>query len=133
MGYTMCCGCGFPSITLTGTPEDWKKIRAKAASFSKYDLDWWLKGLLPVLDQFVAAARGNPDVDFWRSLCMIDTGGSDPEYEALTGWAQVFFPYLVAGPAYVRNAVIENYLESFQKKINITNVGRIDSESIVLR
>lgn len=137
--YTMCCGCGFPSITLTGTSEDWKKIRAKAASFSKYDLDWWLTGLLPVLDQFVEAAEGRPDVEFWRSLCMINTGTSFPCYSPLTGWVQVFFPYLInPGCDYDRfseangapkkkmkkNTSIENYMESYNNKVNVANFGK---------
>jgi len=137
--YTMCCGCGFPSITLTGTPEDWEKIRAKAATLSKYDLDWWLAGLLPVLDQFVEAAQGRPDIEFWRSLCMINTGTSFPCYTPLTGWVQVFFPYLIEpGHEYNRfgeasgapkkkmrkNAEIANYMESYKNMVNAGNFGK---------
>jgi len=140
--YTMCCGCGFPSITLTGTPEDWEKIRAKAERLSKYNLDWWLAALLPALDQFVAAAQGQPDLDFWRSLCMINTGTSFPVYEPLTGWVQVFFPYLIdpcpskqsfscgdfdvadegiAKKALKRNELLANYVQSYQNKVNVDN------------
>lgn len=140
--YTMCCGCGFPSITLTGTPEDWEKIRAKAELLSKYNLDWWLAALLPALDQFVAAAQGKPDLDFWRSLCMINTGTSFPVYEPLTGWVQVFFPYLIdpcpstrsfscgdfdvadegiAKKALKRNELLANYAQSYQNKVNVDN------------
>eukprot|EP00747_Dinoflagellata_sp_TGD_P162341 gnl/TRDRNA2_/TRDRNA2_179819_c0_seq1.p1 gnl/TRDRNA2_/TRDRNA2_179819_c0~~gnl/TRDRNA2_/TRDRNA2_179819_c0_seq1.p1 ORF type:complete len:423 (+),score=73.58 gnl/TRDRNA2_/TRDRNA2_179819_c0_seq1:51-1319(+) len=130
--YTMCCGCGFPSITLTGTPADWEKIRAKAEVLRKYDLDWWLAGLLPALDQFVVAAHGKPDLDFWRSLCMINTGTSVPCFEPLTGWVQVFFPYLIdprsdmssAKQQLARNTRIANYVESYQKKINVANFGK---------
>merc|ERR1719321_2559782 len=143
--YTMACGCGFPSITLTGTPNDWEKIREKAGCLSKYDLDWWLEALLPALDQFVAAAHGEPDLDFWRSLCMINTGTSFPVYEPLTGWVQVFFPYLIdprpsrssfadgdydvaeegnAKKALRRNEGLANYAESFQNKVNVSNFDK---------
>jgi hypothetical protein len=138
--YSVACGCGFPSITLKGTPEDWEKIRGKAESLRKYGLDWWLSGLLPVLDQFVEAARGRPDIDFWRSLCMIDTGSSFPVYEPLTGWVQVFFPYLIepgcddfnryaqADSAPKRrmkkNENIANYMESYRSKVNVGNFGK---------
>jgi len=139
--YTMCCGCGFPSITLTGIPEDWKKIRAKAASLEAYGLDWWLNGLLPVLDQFVEAAEGRPDVEFWRSLCMINTGTSFPCYSPLTGWVQVFFPYLIE-PGFSdgfdsfkeaneapkkkmrKNTDIANYMQSYKNKVNVANFGK---------
>lgn len=143
--YTMSCGCGFPSITLTGTPQDWKKIRAKAEMLRQYDLDWWLAALLPALDQFVAAADGIPDIDFWRSLCMINTGTSFPNYEPLTGWVQVFFPYLIkpgsdAGfgdrskesgmeptKSLRRNENVENYVESYTNKVNVTNFEKFKS------
>merc|ERR1719230_1205284 len=92
--YSMACGCGFPAITLTGTTADWESVRAKAAELRRYDLDWWLEALLPALDQFVLAAHGTPNLDFWRSLCNINVGCSFPCYEPLTGWIQAFFPYL---------------------------------------
>jgi len=94
--YTMCCGCGFPSIRLSGTPNDWERVRTKAEELRPYHLDWWLDALLPALDEFVCAAHGAPNLAFWRSLCNINTGTSFPEYEPLTGWVQVFFPYLNA-------------------------------------
>ena len=87
--YSMCCGCGFPEITLTGQPEDWKKIRSKAERLKEYNIDWWLNALLPALDQFVQASEGNPDLDFWKSLCNINVGTSFPIYHPVTGWIQV--------------------------------------------
>ncbi|EOD18733.1 hypothetical protein EMIHUDRAFT_470197 [Emiliania huxleyi CCMP1516] len=142
--YTMCCGCGFPSITLTGTPADWERVRSKAAALRSYDLDWWLDALLPALDHFVQAAHGRPDLDFWRSLCHINTGTSFPVYEPVTGWLQVFFPYLlapgfddgfgrgggfdeakggVAKKKLRRNGGLANYAESFASKVNAANFG----------
>jgi len=94
--YSMCCGCGFPSIRLTGTPADWERLRAKAEGLRAYDLEWWLEALLPALDEFVLAAHGQPNLAFWRSLCNINVGTSFPQYEPLTGWVQAFFPYLLA-------------------------------------
>jgi len=140
--YTMACGCGFPSITLTGEVADWIKIRQKAEALRKYDLDWWLAGLLPALDQFVKAAEGSPDLNFWRSLCMINVGTSFPVYKPLTGWVQVFFPYLnkpnqnhgyrnfeeaengVPRREMVRNEAIANYVKSFEGEVNVTNFGK---------
>merc|ERR1719198_1813881 len=71
---------------------------------------------------------------------MINTGVSFPVYEPLTGWVQVFFPYLIdprmdrgfgdrfdeaqegqAKKQLRRNTGIANYLESYQKKVNVTN------------
>jgi len=136
--YTMCCGCGLPSVTLTGIPEDWTALRAKAAALKRYGLDWWLEGLLPALDEFAKAAAGDPDLAFWRSLCMISTGASFPMYEPLTGWVQVFFPYLidpkmsytsrftetndgVSQKALRRNPHIGAFVESWRSGVNVTN------------
>jgi len=135
--YTMMCGCGFPEITLTGTVEDWEKIRSKAENLKKYDLEWWLSALLPALDQFVNAAKGNPDLHFWRSLCHIDVGLSFSEYKPVTGWIQVFYPYLIK-PDYVfhryeeknngdskrvlqKNGYLENYLKTFKKPVDVAS------------
>jgi len=69
--YTMGGGCGIPSIRLKGTPGDWELLRAKAGALRKYDgLGFWLDVLEPVLDEFVVASRGKPNLDFWRSVCV---------------------------------------------------------------
>ena len=48
--------CGIPAITLEGTPEDWEDLRERAAALERFDLEWWMPHLLPVLDQFIAAS-----------------------------------------------------------------------------
>jgi len=143
--YSMCCGCGFPSITLTGTPADWEKVRNKAAALKKYDLDWWLSALLPALDQFVAASKGTPDLNFWRSLCHINVGSSFPVYEPLTGWVQAFFPYVIQPGSDFdsfdeakdgvpkkklrRNDELANYLGGFKAKVNMGN-WKVDGKGL---
>eukprot|EP00730_Choanoeca_flexa_P003754 TRINITY_DN11492_c6_g3_i1.p1 TRINITY_DN11492_c6_g3~~TRINITY_DN11492_c6_g3_i1.p1 ORF type:complete len:384 (+),score=111.88 TRINITY_DN11492_c6_g3_i1:67-1218(+) len=117
--YTMMCGCGIPSITLKGTAEDWIKVREKAIQLKRFDLDWWLSELLPVLDQFVAAAEGKADRDFWRSVVNVH-GGSGMVTGPMTGWMQVFFPYLNnSGKSNAR--ALGAYKESYRAKINVTN------------
>lgn len=96
--YEMLCGCGLPSVELTGTVDDWRSIRKRAAALSKLDLDWWLEALLPVLDQFVAAAegRGAENRTFWNSMC--NRYGASGFYGGpVSGWIQALFPYLADG------------------------------------
>ena len=96
--YGVASGCGFPYIRLLGTVADWQSIRDQAELFRPYGLDWWLKELLPVLDMFVAAAKGNGGDDgaFWNSL--VNKSGSSGWYGGpATGWVQVFFPYMANG------------------------------------
>lgn len=102
--YEVHTKCGIPSITLLGTPEDWRKVRAKAEVLSEYDLGWWTTHLLPVLDQFVKAADGNHDSRFFQNIYKVhQASGGD----RISGWVTAFFPYLVGysgnGKNYVRN------------------------------
>lgn len=83
--------CGIPSLTLLGTPADWRSVRTRAAALAEYELSWWVGPLIEVLDQFVAASEGRVDSSFWQSMYS-DNGESGGPY--LSGWLQVFFPYL---------------------------------------
>eukprot|EP00048_Salpingoeca_helianthica_P010353 m.148890 g.148890 ORF g.148890 m.148890 type:complete len:430 (-) comp15063_c4_seq4:1026-2315(-) len=97
--YSMACGCGIPSIELLGTLADWELVLAKATRLKDYsltpesELSLWLAELLPVLEHFVQAARGTPDIAFWGSVCNL-MGGSGMPGKPITGWIQVFFPYI---------------------------------------
>jgi hypothetical protein len=84
--YVVMCGCGIPSITLKGTPDDWQRVRDKAAMLEQFELGWWLEELLPVLDQFVAASKGEVDRDFWRSVCT--KHGLSGMSSVMNGWVQ---------------------------------------------
>ena len=61
--------CGIPYITLKGTPEDWEKVLEKTRGLSKYKaMENWTKELEPILAEFVKAAKGEPDKDFWQDM-----------------------------------------------------------------
>lgn len=91
--YEMRCGCGIPRVLLTGTSDDWRSLRRRAAMLSEFGLEWWTAPLLPVLDALVASADGRPDPAFWLSFFRYQSGSGPAE---LTGWIQVLFPYLVS-------------------------------------
>jgi len=100
--YAMMCGCGIPYVQLLGTEDDWIQIRQKAEQLRDFELDWWVDELLPVLDHFVQAAQGNPDVKFWQSINNI-SGASGFGATPVNGWLQVFFPY-IGGEANRKNS-----------------------------
>ncbi|MBO4664374.1 MAG: DUF4419 domain-containing protein [Bacteroidaceae bacterium] len=92
--------CGIPSITLEGTTEDWKKVVKKTEALRKYGLGWWVDDLRPILDQFVAASKGNIDRDFWRNIVNKDladrlAGGrcSSEKPTILNGWFLKLMPF----------------------------------------
>lgn len=61
-------GCGIPSITLKGTPEDWQKVLEKTKQLEKYGMSKWIKSLKPILTEFVNASQGNPNQAFWQGM-----------------------------------------------------------------
>jgi hypothetical protein len=88
--YVLRTLCGIPAITLEGTAEDWQDLADRAQAFAEFDLEWWLKPLEPILDAFVAAARGKVRRAFWESIYKF---GSFSGGAAITGWITAFFPY----------------------------------------
>jgi hypothetical protein len=86
--------CGIPEITLTGTVDDWRKIRERIDVIAELDLEQWCKSLRPIADHFVRAASGDVDVKFWRRIYNpVDAYGGS----RITGWAGRFYPYLKVG------------------------------------
>ena len=101
----MYISCGIPSITLTGTPDDWQSILDRTRKLSAYGIDWWIKDLEPILTEFVNASKGKPDVNFWKSIvkkyrpgdmrglsCGMDIGSTK-----FDGWFLKFLPFDKSG------------------------------------
>ena len=93
--------CGIPSITIEGTPEDWKKVIEKTENLRNFDLGWWVDDLTPILQEFVKAAEGNPDRKFWQNI-VIKTRPEDFESRRpcvqsspaiLNGWFLKLLPF----------------------------------------
>ncbi|HEX6685589.1 MAG TPA: DUF4419 domain-containing protein [Candidatus Limnocylindrales bacterium] len=83
--------CGIPSVTLMGTPQDWRKIRQRIDSLVPFGLEKWCRSLAPIADQFVRAASGDVDTAFWQRIYNpVDAYGG----EVITGWIARLYPYL---------------------------------------
>jgi len=103
--FGMATMCGISKITLLGTEADWVKLRdrteALGSKMTAEFRDLWLPRLLPVLDQFVAAYKGDVHHGFWQSMVKMrhftarGSGPSSADY--ITGWLQILFPYLSDG------------------------------------
>jgi hypothetical protein len=103
--YGMRTMCGFPSITLEGTVDDWKSVRDRFRVFAEFEakteagliipldgnLKWWSDVLSPILDQFVATAEGKVDKTFWKSFYKEDGGSGGP---FINGWINALFPFM---------------------------------------
>lgn len=96
--------CGIPEITLLGTVEDWRAIRARVDVLAELELGWWTSSLVPIADQLVRAATGDADVAFWKRIYNPrDAYGG----EQITGWITRLYPYLEArGQISTRNPML---------------------------
>lgn len=94
--------CGIPSVTLTGTPEDWEKVLEKTSVLSEFGLGDWQEDLRPILEEFIEASRGNVDYWFWKDIVSrtrprtIQGPSCTPGHAPITrvnGWFLKLFPY----------------------------------------
>jgi hypothetical protein len=91
--YWAVCICGIPSITLTGTVDDWRKIRTRVDDLTVLGLGKWVRSLAPIMDEFVRAASGTPRTEFWQRIHNpADAYGG----EIVTGWITRFYPYIAS-------------------------------------
>ncbi len=96
-------GCGIPSVTLEGTPDDWKLLRKKTRELGNYGVKEWTDRLDPILKEFVAASEGKPDVEFWWDMAIkgrpldfhLKSEGCIPLYDGtkFDGWFLEFIPF----------------------------------------
>jgi hypothetical protein len=83
--------CGIPAVTLEGSVEDWERIRERIDRLGPYDLSWWTDKIMPVIDEFVKAAKGNPTTSFWKNLYKQHKFSGGPY---VSGWLVRLLPYL---------------------------------------
>jgi hypothetical protein len=86
--YTL---CGIPEITLEGTAEDWEKIHQKVEWLEHFDLQWWTKDVRQITAEFVCAAQGCPNREFWQAIYKRHDASGGPH---TSGWLVRLLPYL---------------------------------------
>ena len=99
--YLVLTRCGFPSVMMEGSANDWKQLRERTESLLDSDklvADFakdWRETLLPILAKLEkqAADPSNPDTDFWNSMVKIDGSRGSGAYSWMNGWLNKFFPY----------------------------------------
>ncbi|MFP2964314.1 DUF4419 domain-containing protein [Myxococcus sp. 1LA] len=89
--YVVMCICGIPTVTLEGSPEDWRNLRDKVRQLPRYGMEAWSRHLLPLCEQFIRASEGREDRAFWRAIYKLhESYGRD----SFNGWIGKLFPYL---------------------------------------
>jgi|GEM_PF-6731920 hypothetical protein len=98
--------CGIPSVTLEGTRADWQALLDGVQMLRRHGMDWWVDALAPLLEQFVRAADGEIDRDFWQSMFHYEM---ESGYEGVDGWMVCFSPYVKTQvheyPGYTRDEI----------------------------
>jgi hypothetical protein len=115
--------CGFPSVTLEGTPDDWLALRERTAELTKFDLDWWIPHVLPILDQFVASSRGNADKAFWCNFYKLMNPGSGKPH--IHGHIVNLFPYIGK-----RTPDPKRLVADYETHVRSTYPGRTEAQII---
>ena len=91
-------GCGFPKITLEGKVEDYIKLKEKTLKLKKYDLEYWIDEIIPILDKIIETRKGNVDKKFWKKMYYNAEGttgssGTTIKVKVVKGWLCKFAPY----------------------------------------
>ena len=97
--YVVSTRCGFPSIELMGTSEDWQLLLTSIPKLEPYlseDLaKVWLPALLDIVGRMMATVNGkDTEENFWQSMVKYDGHNNSGEKTAISGWINVFYPYV---------------------------------------
>lgn len=64
--------CGIQNVYMSGTREDWVKVKLKLMNLSKYDQDGELNKYIQevgkILDEFLKTFDGKPNKDWWNLM-----------------------------------------------------------------
>jgi len=103
--YLVTCVCGIPRITVTGSIQDWQRIRARIEVLETFGLSWWIDRLRPILDQFIRTVEGHPSLEFWQAIYKPKQAYGA---QSITGWIADLFPYLYDPPNRRRNHIFDH-------------------------
>ncbi|WP_299352570.1 DUF4419 domain-containing protein [Mucilaginibacter sp.] len=90
-------GCGIPQVTLEGTPADWQRVLDKTEALRKYQLDWWVDKMEPLLKEIVKASKGKKNKEFWQTMFKYHSIKRYGASTIIDGWIVKFFPYDKSG------------------------------------
>ncbi len=118
VGY---CICGIPQITIEGNQNDWQKILNKLSVLKKYNLDWWVDTLEPIIKKFISALNGTIDKEFWMNMFKVHTEDEYGDPKRIDGWITKFYPYDKEGNRIdlsdIRFIFIDSFYELLPKEI----------------
>ncbi|OHT05729.1 uncharacterized protein TRFO_26466 [Tritrichomonas foetus] len=129
-------GCGLPSVTVEGTVEDWQKIADKLDFIEKFELEWWVKELRPIIHEIIRTKSGTIDKSFWLRMIKYHSHYGYNK-KLIDGWICAFYPYHKKGEQLnLKSIILKNFhnlpnemLKVPFKLIVLDNFGKIIQES----
>ncbi len=118
--YVCYAGCGIPEITLEGTLSDWQRLRAKLDALEGFDLNWWLRHVRRVVEEFCSAVSGSVNRTFWGNVYKHQSFYGTT---TVNGWAVLLVPYLknwASGSYTERNPVLDYPLDWHNESLPVT-------------
>ena len=94
--YTWAVACGIPQIKVNGTKLDWSLLKDSFNKLaSRLNLEWWVKELNPILDEFINVFDGKINLIHWRSIFkkVFEEVGCERRIQ-VDGWITKFYPYI---------------------------------------
>lgn len=104
--YTLMTRCGIPNITLRGSIDDWMSLKKLLSIMEKYDFKWYTNKMQTIIDEFILAAQGTANINFWKNMVKYQNMSGGPYYQ---GWIKYFFPYLKKNSGYIKSKFTEDY------------------------
>ena len=86
--------CGISKVKLEGSLQDWKNLKAMTEKLNNYELEWWTKSILEVIDKIIDSYEGRVDKKFWKYIFKYYYGGGSGVNPSVDGWIINFIPYL---------------------------------------
>ena len=94
--------CGIPYIILEGDSDDYKKIISKSEKLKKYNFEWYIDRIIPLIQKLVDAKEGKIDVNFFKNIVIKSETDEEVAVDCklrkrhvikISGWILKFFAY----------------------------------------
>lgn len=95
--YRVTTACGIPTVELTGTKEDWQKLRKGLALLDDLDLSPWRAQLDRILLHFEGAFDNKIEQPFWNDIFLKHGAFGSGGVTTISGWIANFFLYTSDG------------------------------------
>jgi hypothetical protein len=92
--YRVSTLCGIPTVELTGTKEDWQKLKSALGLLDELELAPWRVQLDSILAHFEGAFDNKVDTSFWNDIFLEHGAFGSGGVTTISGWIGALFLYV---------------------------------------